>query len=122
MLVGLVPDLEVGLLSNLVPSTRGVCIGMRWELLLRTQSSVAGVMAVFSSVQRALIWERSRGLSVFRALFVQCVLRPENQGRLYSIPLMDWLADKYKDACLFIFAGGTSWLTGAASSRLSGRV
>ncbi|CAE7353955.1 ABCA1 [Symbiodinium natans] len=59
--------------SKVAAELKIVGAGMRWELLLRTQSSVAGVMAVFSSVQRALIWER-----------------------LYSIPLMDWLADKYK--------------------------
>jgi len=37
------------------------------------------------------------GESILAEKQLELLREPENQGKLYSIPLMDWLADKYKD-------------------------
>ena len=47
-------------------------------------------------------------------LWFPLLLRPENQGKLYSIPLMDWLADKYKDTNA-PYLGGNVVVTTASS-------
>ena len=43
------------------------------------------------------VWVCGSQAEVAKQTSFSLFLRPENQGKLYSIPLMDWLADKYKD-------------------------